>query len=359
MVYIYRPVVSGCGTPTEKLSEFVDHYLQPMMSNIPSYIQDTADFIRRIRGYTGDTRDTILVTIDVVALYPSIPISDGIDVVKRFLDTFPTDCPLDRDTLCNAISLVLENNICKFGNDIFLQKSGTAIGTKLAPVFANIFMWHIENTIQERSACNPELWTHFIDDIFMLWQDGEEALLEFLAMINNIHPSIMFTSDWSRYRVNFLDVTVSIENGQLVTDVYSKPTDTHQYLLSSSCHPRHCKNSLPYSQALRMKRICSDSGTMETRFLELTEYFVGRGYNRMSVTAQINKARLIDRNEALLPKVKNATKKTPLVVTYNPTLANIGHILYRHFSLISGSVRLSKEIPPPVVALDHVTLQML
>jgi len=79
----------------------------------------------------------------------------------------------------------------------------------------------------------------------------------------------------------------------------------------------------------------------------------------MSVTAQINKARLIDRNEALLPKVKNATKKTPLVVTYNPTLANIGHILYRHFSLISGSVRLSKEIPPPVVALDHVTLQML
>ena len=47
-------------------------------------------------------------------------------------------------------------------------------------------------------------------------------------------------------------VTISKDvGGSVFTDVYSKPTDTHQYLESSSCHPRHVKQAIPYGQALR------------------------------------------------------------------------------------------------------------
>ena len=45
------------------------------------------------------------------------------------------------------------------------------------------------------------------------------------------------------------------QRGVLSTDLYVKPTDTHQFLLSSSCHPRHVMNSGVYSQALRIKRM--------------------------------------------------------------------------------------------------------
>ena len=38
-----RPIVSGNGSPTERISEFVDSYLNPLVSHIPSYIQDTTD----------------------------------------------------------------------------------------------------------------------------------------------------------------------------------------------------------------------------------------------------------------------------------------------------------------------------
>ena len=59
--------------------------------------------------------------------------------------------------------------------------------------------------------------------------------------INNIHPTIKFTADWSYSTVNFLDVNVIIKDGKIIKDLYVKPTDTHQYLDSLSRHPYHCK----------------------------------------------------------------------------------------------------------------------
>ena len=55
--------------------------------------------------------------------------------------------------------------------------------------------------------------------------------------INKMHPTIKFTADWSKRSISFLDVTVSIAEGIIEIDLYVKPTDSHQYLLSSSCHP--------------------------------------------------------------------------------------------------------------------------
>ena len=73
-----------------------------------------------------------------------------------------------------------------------------------------------------------------------------------------MYPTIKFTADWSKTSINFLDVTVSIAEGIMEADLYLKPIDSHQYLLWSSCHPFYCKKGIPYSQALRLNRICSN-----------------------------------------------------------------------------------------------------
>ena len=56
-----------------------------------------------------------------------------------------------------------------------------------------------------------------------------------------MHPTIKFTAEWSKTSINFLDVTVSLVEGVIETDLYVKPTDSHQYLQSSLYHPFHCK----------------------------------------------------------------------------------------------------------------------
>ena len=46
-------------------------------------------------------------------------------------------------------------------------------------------------------------------------------------MLNKEHSTIKFTAEWSKIQINFLDVTVYLENGKIKTDLYVKPTDTH------------------------------------------------------------------------------------------------------------------------------------
>ena len=75
-----RSVISNCGTPTEKVSEFLDHQLQPIMKQGNSYIKDTGDFLEKLRAIGEIPRGVILATADVVGLYPSIPHDEGLKV---------------------------------------------------------------------------------------------------------------------------------------------------------------------------------------------------------------------------------------------------------------------------------------
>ena len=68
------------------------------------------------------------------------------------------------------------------------------------------------------------------------------------------HPTIKFTAEYSEEEVNFLDLNIKLINGELKTDLFVKPTDTHQFLDPTSSHSYHCKKGIPYSQALRLNR---------------------------------------------------------------------------------------------------------
>ena len=141
----------------------------------------------------------------------------------------------------------------------FKQLHGTAIRTEFAPLYAPLFMGYLEDKILNYPVEKPLVWWQYIDDIFIIWQHGEEKLTEFLKIFNNCHPRIKFTAEYSLDKVNFLDVEAIRSENKLLTDLYIKPTDTHQYLEFSSCHVYHSKKSIPYSQALRFNRICSEN----------------------------------------------------------------------------------------------------
>ena len=133
--------------------------------------------------------------------------------------------------------------------------------TKLATSYANLFMGVLEDRMINSYAYKPLVYLKYIDDIFMIWTEGEENLNGFSSHCNQINENIQFEQVPSKEKIPFLDVSVIHENGKLHTGLHSKPTDKHQYLYSHSCHPRHTKNSLPYCLALRLRRICSKKPT--------------------------------------------------------------------------------------------------
>ena len=78
-----RRVISNCGTPTERVSEFLDFYLKPIMRNCNSYIRDSSHFLEKIKNIRSIPDNAMLVTADVVGLYPSIPHSAGLNSLKK------------------------------------------------------------------------------------------------------------------------------------------------------------------------------------------------------------------------------------------------------------------------------------
>ena len=249
-----RPVISNCGFYTENISSFLDFHFQPLAQKVKSYIKDTDHFLKKIKELGQLPEGTILCTIDVVGLYPNIPHDEGLAFLKDFLDS-RVDKQVTIDTFIELTELVLKNNIFEFSDKTYKQIRGTAIGTKFAPPYAVLFMAALEEKILSKVKKKPSVWWRYIDDIFFIWEHVEESLQEFINEINSFHPTIKFTADWSKEKVNFLDVEVTLKNSVLSTDLFVKPTDTHQFLDPTSCHPYHCKKRIPYSQTLRLKKV--------------------------------------------------------------------------------------------------------
>ena len=93
------------------------------------------------------------------------------------------------------------------------QIRGTTIGTKFAPPYAILFMADLEEKILSASEKKPMIWWRYIDDIFFIWEHGEESLENFLNKLNSLHPTIKFTAEYSKETIYFLDVNIRLVGG--------------------------------------------------------------------------------------------------------------------------------------------------
>ena len=71
---------------------------------------------------------------------------------------------------------------------------------------------------------------------FSIWPHGEESLQVLLNELNLLHRTIKFTAEWSQEFVTLIDTRIIGEGNHLITDLYTKPTDTHQYLHQHRCY---------------------------------------------------------------------------------------------------------------------------
>ena len=325
-----RPVVSSIDCHTEKISHFVDHHLQPLNKALPSYVQDTTDFLQKLRALPEELpEDALLVTMDVRSLYTNVPNQEGIEAVKSYLRARaePSDRNLSQ-VIATFLSLILTLNNFVFNDENYVQVNGASMGTKCAPSYASLFMGKFEEThILPKIRDLILIYVRYIDDIFFIWTGTERELLQFFSEINSVHPTIKFDYIYSRNNVNFLDSTVTILGNRLGTSVYTKPTDRKAYLHAKSYHPKSTKEAISFSQASRLRRICTEKND----FLELAEKLkndlVNRGHNSDKVSAEISRAGNMNRDLLLTYKPKVETNRTPLIVTYNKRLPNLKKII--------------------------------
>ena len=105
--------------------------------------------------------DSILVSFDVVGLYPSIPHNECLEYMHEMLQQHSTS-KVSAESSCELAELILTNNFFEFGDKIYHQKLGTAMGTKFAPQYANVFMAGLEKRMLNDAAYTiyPVSYTH-------------------------------------------------------------------------------------------------------------------------------------------------------------------------------------------------------
>ena len=291
--------------------------------------------------------NAIIGTLDVTSLYTNIPHEEGLESNKRYLN-LRSDLVIPTDFLITLMDFVLKNNNFTFNDEHFLQTQGTAMGTKMAPSYACLFMGDLEERFLDQATFKPHIWIRFIDDIFFIWTHGQDKWDSFFENLNSFHQSIKFVSQTSSKSVPFLDMEVKLIDGKIETDLYSKPTDCHNYLQWNSCHPRSTKKGIPYSQALRLRRICSNPIDFTKRLHMLEGYFRKGGYPPKYIKPAFLGVKAIPRLDTLQYKDHTENCRVTFPITYHPNLRNLSKtILEKHTHILSQDP-IFKD--PPMVA---------
>ncbi|XP_065642363.1 uncharacterized protein LOC136073993 isoform X2 [Hydra vulgaris] len=309
-----RPIVSGCDGPIDNLSFFITEFIQPVAEQLPAYFKDTTHLLKLLQSHVLETNNYILVTADVISLYTNIPHRESIDDVNFYLNRAPPyNGPIKRPPTAFidiTLETILTHSNFQFSTNHFLQLTGTTMGTRMAPPYANLFMGRIDEKIIDQFSMWISFYKRFIDDIFFIFHGPPEKLTQVFEFMNAIHSTIKFTFTNSNNFINFMDLTIIKKlDGKLETTIFKKATDATALLHYNSFHPPHQNSNLVYSQALRYNKIISNNYNLIKELKQLAQILVIRGYPIQSIKKVLKKHYNIHNTNLSTTNIKKKEKK--------------------------------------------------
>ena len=189
-----------------------------------------------------------------------------------------------------------------------------------------------------------------MDDVVGAASCTEDHLTLFLTFASSYHPKLEYTWSISSVKLPFLDMFLIPRDDCVATSIHYKETDSHSYLNFKSSHPFKCKASIPTSQFLRLRRICSEDDDFEEAATTMQSFFVARGYPVQLVQEGRRKAASTPRALLLAGRNTNqtGTNRVPMVTTYHPKNTPVCTILSRNYNILTNdnSTRVIFSQPP-------------
>uniref|UniRef100_A0A803JHB8 Reverse transcriptase domain-containing protein n=1 Tax=Xenopus tropicalis TaxID=8364 RepID=A0A803JHB8_XENTR len=315
-----RPIVSGIASLNEKLSEYVDLYLQPLVQRLTSYVRDTKHVLQMLSNFTW--QDTYSWgTVDVTSLYSCIPHDKGLQAIAYHLETYSTYDTFTKDFILDSITYLLSHNFFKFDGTFYLQKCGTSMGAKFAPTYANLYMgWWEETHIYGGThdlLSNIVFYKRYVDDLLLIWQGSEFDFDNLVSFFNHNVLNLHFTSDFNIAHISFLDLKLTGSDCKVETTVFRKACSGNSLLRADSCHPNHMFRGIPLGQFYRIRRNCSTLESFVEQACLLRDRFLDRGYTMRSLSAAFTKALNTNRLELLKDNTMKVGKNFDMAVLDN------------------------------------------
>lgn len=245
-----------------------------------------------------------------------------------------------------ALEIIMKNSNFAFNGEFFTLIKGTATGTVTAPAYAILTIGYLETLLykQIKQKFGDIVhnyfvlnWKRFLDDCFIFWKKSFCDFEEILSILNDLDPHLNFTVDQSVTKVPFLNLLIYKQNNHILTDIYYKDTDTHDYLPFNSCHPRHTTTNIPGTLARMICTIVDDPGLRAHRLQELFTWLSNSGYPHRVINEKFNYILSLDRNSLRHKVVREDSKTLVFLQTHNPKNPHVFGYLRRKFESLLSS----------------------
>ncbi|PFX13060.1 hypothetical protein AWC38_SpisGene22892 [Stylophora pistillata] len=177
-----------------------------------------------------------------------------------------------------VVVVVLRKNTVKYNGKHYKQLHGTAMGSPVSVVIAEIVMQNIEERALSTCRQTIPLWLRYVDDTFTAVRHDE--IDAFHNHLNEQNTDIQFTREVEENgKLPFLDCLVSHNDNSLRTTVYRKPTHTDRLLDESSYNPTSHKATTIRTLTRRAQLVCDSTDSLSDENKYLHRVFTKNNYN--------------------------------------------------------------------------------
>lgn len=302
----YRPIVSNIGSPCYNLSKYVHEQLSLICSTFHRNMKNSFQVAQLLADVTIPTNH-VLISLDVVSLFPSIPKELVIKKIKEKWNWLENYLEITRDLFIKLIQFMFDSSYFRFDGQFYKQLDGTMMGSPASPSIANFIMEIVISDVLDSLNFKPGIQLYYVDD--SLYSVPEDKVTTFVNTFNSYHPSLKFTYELEDDRkLAFLDLeVVREENGKIDTKWYMKPTASGRIVNFHSSHPTHQKVNIVKNMLHRASELSSsqyvDEGIQRIREILGNNNYPKYFYNKII-------------NEFLVPRVHtNDSSNTPEMTT--------------------------------------------
>ena len=370
----FRLLLSGCGTPVQPISKFVQTHIAHLTDHLPFQILDTKEFLQKINLINEILsplpNSACFATCDVISLYPNVNNNMGIPAIRKMLKKFPSPHNTDTKCITEALSIALDNNVCQHSDGetttYARPNQGTAMGPNHACDYVDVFMSELDEKLVLNcpvpllSSLLPDSlkatyrnldWSRFRDDGFTILPNAKD-IEAFSACLQSLHPTHIKWTVVQGHTATYLDVALESKGGKISTDVFSK--HNHSYLPPNSCHSPSVFKGFIQGIGTRLRMIISDDVNLRKQIEQYAQYLTLSGWPYKTAKCRLEEGAAKNRDKLLSKPRKRRDRKVAWVTTFDPRAPSKSAIIKKHLHLLYAN-ESNKDIFPPkrIIAADR------
>ncbi|XP_067121775.1 uncharacterized protein [Centruroides vittatus] len=340
-----RPVIEKCNSPTFRIEKQLVRFIRSKEQNHPFTITNSLQLIEKLKNIALKD-DEYMTVMDYESLYPSIKLPPCFCALRDFLFKNIENSYKYHQHILELSDLICYTSFFQFEGRVFLQGRGVPMGSPMSAILCDLVLRQLENTILPGFQNDIILYTRYIDDIFILWNNKHNTQ-RFLNDINDNPYGLTLQLDQESYNnVHFLDINITCGEGEIKTNIYRKPGLNTIIIPNQSVDPRHIKYAAFRSWIKRAYTHCTNICDTYKELDYILEIATQQGYQRNIV-------------EKLITTFQNRSNHSPadngkqkMVINYYPFLnkmineiakANNIRIVYRRNPTVYKLLRNDKK----------------